>query len=187
MIKRAALNNDPDDSKDFQVGQIGYLGMLTNAEIFHPYGFGSRPPIGSYCITFTIQGQEEHQVAIAGTPDKRIKNLNPGETYFANLVTGTNILNKSNGDMQVTVKNDAIELASGDKKVTVGKDLTIDVTGDIIINCNGSVTVNSDSIDLGTGGAGVARLGDQITVDVPSTPGTYVGTITSASTNVRAK
>ena len=41
MIKRASLDNTPVDTEDFQVGQISYLGTVTNAEIFHPYGFGS--------------------------------------------------------------------------------------------------------------------------------------------------
>lgn len=186
MIKRAALLNDPIDDREFQIGQIGYLETITNVEVFHPYGFGSRPPIGSYCITFTIQGQEEHQFVLAGTPDLRIKNLQPGESYFANLLSGTNILNKENGDMQITVKNDSIEIISGNKTVSVDQDLTITVTGDIIINASGSVQVNSDSIDLGTSGPAIARVGDQISVTVPSTPGTFIGTITTGSSNARA-
>lgn len=182
LIKRSALKTNPIDSGDFQIGQVSYLGAITNAEIFHIYGFGSRPPIGSYCVNFSVQGQAEHQVCLAGTPAKRIKNLNPGETYFANLESGTNILNAENGDMKITVNNDYISVIKNDTTITVSKNMDITVSGNITINCSGSTKINCDSIDLGESGSAIARLGDSVQVDT----GTGTGTITSASTKNRS-
>lgn len=174
LIKRAVLTNSPIDTGGFQIGQISYLDTITNAEIFHPYGFGSRPPVDSYCVSLDIQGQSEHQICFVSTPDKRIKNLDPGETYFSNLETGTTILNKSNGDMIVTV--------NGSKKVTISKDFDVVVHGNANIKASGSVTIDSNSIDIGVGGSGIARIGDSVLVD----PDTGIGNITSASIRNRS-
>lgn len=174
MIKRAALRNNPVDTGQFQIGQISYLGSTTNAEIFHPYGFGSRPPVGSYCITMTIQGQEEHQVCFVGTPDKRVKNLNPGEVYFSNFETGTKIICKQNGNMEIDISNDYISVIKNNAKVTIDKDLNISVKGNITLNSSGSVKILSDDIELGSGGAFIARVGDQVQVDTDTGSGTII-------------
>jgi hypothetical protein len=180
QIKRSAVTNIIKDDKEFPLTQINYLGRTVNCEALWPYGFGGVAPVGSLNVTFNVQGQEENQFSISTLPDKRIKNLKEGETYFANLLTGTVQINKANGDLDILVAND--------KKVTIKKDLTItvsgnavlDVTGNVDLKAGGSVVIDSDSIDLGVGGVGIARLGDEVTVDGQT------GTITQASSKNRS-
>lgn len=78
------------------------------------------------------------------------------------------------------------------------QDGQINITGDtLVINCKTaevnaetSATVNSPAVNLGgEGGLGVARLGDAVEVNVTSgsSAGTWSGTITAASSIVKAK
>ena len=78
------------------------------------------------------------------------------------------------------------------------QDGRINITGDaLVINCKTaevnaetSATVNSPAVNLGgEGGLGVARLGDAVEVNVTSgsSAGTWSGTITAASSIVKAK
>lgn len=78
------------------------------------------------------------------------------------------------------------------------QDGQINITGDtLVINCKTaevnaetSATVNSPAVNLGgEGGQGVARLGDAVEVNVTSgsSAGTWSGTITAASSIVKAK
>lgn len=70
---------------------------------------------------------------------------------------------------------------------------TIDLTkliiqkGSAIISlADDGIVINSSTINLGTGGSGVARIGDTVEVNITSgsSAGTYQGTITSGSSNV---
>lgn len=69
-------------------------------------------------------------------------------------------------------------------EINGGSDLNIVVNG----NCNlkaAAVNIDAPVTNIGVGGAQIARLGDEVTVDVTSgsSAGTYKGTITSAGVN----
>ena len=96
----------------------------------------------------------------------------PGEKriYSVNIEDGT----VSN---EIYLRNDGIiEITGGNLNIFVNGDANIKATN---VNVDAAVT------NLGVGGKNIARLGDEITVEVTSgsSAGTYKGTITSSGVN----
>lgn len=189
MINSSSLSKSSEDDGNFQISQIKYNNRTVNSYMIHPYGFGSNPPPQSYCITFSIQDDEANRATIACAPQLRPKNLESGESYWGNLVSGTYTIATSNGDLvsiikndkKVSIDNDLNITVSGDVKITVGGDASIEVSGNTDIKSE-SVFIDSQKIDLGDGGEPIARLGDAVEVDLM----TGIGEITTASDNNRS-
>jgi len=204
MIKYSAITGIIKDSTAFPLAQIFYLNRPVACSVLWPYGFGGVAPIDSLAVTFNIQGHEENQTCIATTPELRPTDLVEGETYFGNLLTKTIQFNRSNGDLERRVAHDAIDDIKGSVKskiasklsVTIGDEITLDVgkgatidigsgvtlkiKGDITLRVDGKISLISDSINLGEGGAAVARVGDSVLVDGKT------GTITSGSSTTKS-
>lgn len=177
-IKYSVVTNAGDDSKNFPRSQVSYLGKTADTAMVWPYGFGGLAPNGALCVTFCANGHEENRISIPTSPDKRIKNLQPGEVYFSNLLTGTYIMQKANGDIDIVSKGGENISLSKDKNENIQGKLNLNVQGDVTLNVQGKVSINCNEIDLGFGGQPIARLGDQVQVNTS----TGMGTITSAST-----
>ena len=122
------------------------------------------------------------------------------------------------GNFNINVKNvniitseKTVVTATGDVDITTGGNATIAATGNIDVSAEGtvliasgstldtdsvgattikapSVTVDSPSVTLGSGGSAIARTGDNIQVTIPggSSAGTYTGTITGGGVNTSA-
>ena len=159
----------------FQIALTGFsaLGRTANAQRISPYGLYANWPLNTKLVKWNILGQEENKVCLAFSQADRFKNLAEGEVIVGNPKTGSYI--KFAGDSKIEiVGTDEIEInASGDVK--------INVTGDIDMTVSGNVDVDATQVNLGVGGNQIARLGDQITVNVGGTD--YIGAITSAGTN----
>ncbi len=205
MIKRCYLSIVADDTKNYQVGQITYLGKPGgDAEILSLYGFSFNPPIDSQGIVLTISGREENRVALLNLPKQRFKNLLPGEVQVGNFEQQTSVKFDNDGNVIITSTKDVIVNSARDVTVTSGRNVDVTATGDvtvsssqavsvtgattvtvtapdIILDASASVSINSPLTKLGVGGASLARTGDQITVNVGGTD--YFGTITGGGTN----
>ena len=87
---------------------------------------------------------------------------------------------------EVYLKNDGvIEINNaGDLKIVAYGNVSVITPGNVDVSA-ASVNVAASVVNLGEGGAGIARLGDEVTVEVTggSSAGTYKGTITSAGVN----
>jgi len=176
-MRYATTTNDTDDSGDFQKVQMESLGKNSTAFIMWPYGFGGNAPNGSFAVLCPIMGQEDMHAAFVSDPKNRIKGLEPSEVFMQNPVSGSSVIMKKNGDIEIVCKND--------KKLTIAKDFNITVSGDVNINVAGSVNINAaGGVNLGAGGGGLARSGDS--VEVTTDTGTWPGTITGGSTNNKA-
>jgi hypothetical protein len=79
------------------------------------------------------------------------------------------------GNCNITISGNAVLGITGNATVEVGGDASLDVTGACDITAGTEANIDAPAINLGTGGAYIARLGDQVTV------GGITGTITSAS------
>lgn len=152
LIKRAKVTlNYSDNQSQYTGSQVIYMGNPVNMEIINPYGISAVAPIGSQVLMFNIQGQEENRIGFVFNPPDRFMNLQPGEVQIGNTVKQTYIKFDKDGS------------------------ITIESTQDITINAQ-ETTVNGHVNLGGSGGAGVARIGDSV-VD---------GVITTGSTIVKA-
>lgn len=123
----------------------------------------------------------------------RSKTLNPNPTDLEIKLLDSS--GEVNGSIRITPDGDLIVDVKNNTNVTVGGDanLTIDGAANVVINgdCNltaSTVNVDASQTNLGTGGQQIARLGDQVTVQVIGVqPGgatiEATGTITEGGTN----
>lgn len=131
-----------DDSGNIQQGVFTYMGSNPKGQVFIPYGVLMNPPVGSQMAVFSQNGNESNAVGLASDPKNRtLKNLEPGEYGIANYVTGSFIICRTNGDIEISSEADvtiskAVNVnitASGTATITVP---TITLTGDVTINGN---------------------------------------------------
>jgi hypothetical protein len=108
-------------------------------------------------------GQEENKVTIGTLPQSRPKGLEEGEFYVSNLLTGSIILFKKSGKIEIQSKND----------------LDITVSGDVNLTAD-TANINANT-NLGGGGPAIARVGDDVVGLVFPFP--VIGTIGTGSSN----
>jgi len=154
-----------DDTTLAQTVQLQLLEgeVADTVERFQQYGFTSVPHSGAEGVMVSVGGLRSHGIVVAVEDRRyRLKGLAAGEVAIYD-----------DQGQQVVLKRDQV-LISSTNKIVVHSDAEIDFTGP-------KAVISTAEVDLGgTGGQGVARLGDQVTV------GASVGTITSASSTVKA-
>jgi phage gp45-like len=123
-----------------------------------PWGLSGRPVPGVFAAIVKAIGGAFCGLAVGiATGDYGPQDLNEGETCIWNKGVARVLLDE----------NDSITIQSGGSKVVVSKD------GDVTIDAGGT-------IKLAGGGAGIARVGDAITVAIPAL--TVSGSATTATT-----
>ena len=112
----------------------------------------------------------------------RPEDVERGEPVFYHPVTGTRIIARNNGDLDIEIEQ--VEGANGNVNIICNQ---ANVTAADTVNVTAATSVNIDApiTNLGVGGNEIARLGDavEVTVTGGSSAGTYSGTITSAGVN----
>lgn len=122
-----------DNANNFQVGTAKSFGVQNrDFDIFHPYGFESLPPSGSLATLFPVLDSPENLFGMVYHPNLRYKELESGEVIFWNPLTKTKIIQKANGDTILDCKND----------------LTLTVTNNVNLTCNGTVTINAPTTNI---------------------------------------
>jgi len=178
MIKRALITNPSKDDGQFGVSQSEYLGKTGNAQDVFPYGMHAVPPEGTLTLLMNVNGQEENGAQIPMSDQLRTKNKKPGEVEFGNMVVGSIMIFKENGDWNVTIKGDVNLNVDGDVNITAGGDVNVTAS---------SATVTASTIDLdgncslGSGGPAISRVGDTVIGLGPSFP--VIGSISTGSGN----
>lgn len=183
MIKRGLVTLPGSDADPYCRTQVSYMGKTKNIEVVFPYGLAANLPENALVLLFNVQGQEENMAGIGNTPTQRFKNLAPGEVVvgsprFGNYVKfgASGVIEiASTGALNVTVPGSANLTVAGETKLMGTGKITIDGSGEVLIK-------GASAINLGEGGAAVARVGDSVQVD----PGTHVGTILTGSTKVKS-
>lgn len=128
-----------DDSGDFQQGTFFYMGSAPVGQIFIPYGDLMRPPDDAQLAVFAQNGNSSNAIAFASDPKNRtVKDLAPGEKGIANYISGSYILIRNNGDIEIVGTANVIANITGNATVTAP---------DIILN--GDVTINGDLVNNG--------------------------------------
>lgn len=121
-----------DDSGNFQQGNFYYMGSTPKGQIFVQYGDLMRPPDGAQMAVFAQNGNESNAIAFASDPKNRtVKDLAPGERGIANYISGSYILIRNNGNIEIISQADVTVTAP---TVTITSAVTI--TGNVTINGN---------------------------------------------------
>lgn len=170
IVKRAYVSRSEPDTKDASLVQVSYFKKTGIAEVISPYGLCSRLPVNLQVVLFAVQGQENNRACIGYSQHDRLKNLAEGEVALFNPQTKTFIKLDKDGNIDIDCKAKIVINAASDVELTnVGK-LTINSTGDIDITTSGKVDLKSTGdvdidapqVNLGTGGAAIARVGDDV-------------------------
>jgi phage gp45-like len=183
VVKRALITLINNDSKSIAHCQAKYLDKVANIETIYPYGLSANAPVGNIVLLFNVGSNEANLAGIPYSQKDRFKNLKSGEVIVGSPKSGSYIKFLENGDIEIESKNN---LTINAKKVNINATQefniispTMNFTSDAFsfsFDASG-VFQGNGTFNFGTGGAYIARLGDQVTV------GGNVGTITSASTN----
>jgi len=160
-IKRGKVVQSVADKFAQPKVQITTLNGVRFAEPLFHYGAFGVAPLGSMAVAFNIGGEESNQSAIVYNPALRPNDLAPGEYACGNFLHKNYLHFKDDGSVTLTTPNGAI----------------IDVDSEGVVNVTATHVNLLSGCTLGAGGAGIARLGDSVQVDIV----TGLGVITSAS------
>ena len=141
MTRRCVLTKTTKDENNYQVVQVQYLGKIANVEALSLYGFSCNPPVGSTGTMWTVLGDEENRLAFFNLPQKRFKNLKPGEVQHGNPLTRSSIKYDEEGNITITSTKDIIIESAN--KVTI-EATTVEIVADVTIT--GKLTVSDDVI-----------------------------------------
>lgn len=160
LIRYAYVSLSVKDDGVKSITQASFLGKTANVQVISPYGLSVHLPFKTKLILFNIQGIEENRAAIGFSQNERFKNLEEGEVVVGNPKSQTYVKFDKDGNIEI-----------------IGKEkITINTSGNIDLKCE-NCNVDANQVNLGVGGAKIARLGDQVQI------GSDTGTIISAGNN----
>lgn len=157
MLKFGTLKSS-DDTGDLRKGTAAWLGRDgQKIQLASLYGLMHNPPDGSQVLILPQNGQESNSIGLPDHPKLRpLKNLKKGEVALANYLTGSYVIFKENGDIEVFAEADLEADVGGNVLATVGGGVTATVTGNLTataaqISLNGVIIDASGNITtLGT-------------------------------------
>jgi hypothetical protein len=178
----------------YPIQQVTYLGRVSDAIILFPYGMHANLPVDQLGLLIDDKGR----VFIGTSAVGRIT-VEEGEVVFYHPATKSKTHYKNNGDIDIdTVSPDVEESAHGNVNIstknvniTNSEKVTVNSTGDVDITTSGDANVDATNVNidavvnLGVGGAAIARVGDAVSVTVVggSSAGVHTGVITSGGAN----
>lgn len=171
LLRYAQVTGPANNSQSFPIQQMTAKGKVFNSLTVFPYGmYANCASIDTMAMVFSVDGQEENKAAIPFIPMKRPKNLQQNEVAFYHPYSGTQILFKNDGTLEISTTGDTpgnviinsggdTEVnTSGNTKIIANDQVYIDATNDVNvsganINLNGNVTnvVTTGSINPLTG------------------------------------
>lgn len=156
LIRWAVITAFCKNDKQFAVQQISHMGKTSDALIVFPWGFHANPGAGVLALRLAVQGNTDNAAAMPTDPKAKSMFAEDDSGLF-HPPTGSFFICRAGGGMDIE-------------------------TGD---GGSGNVNVNAAKVNLGEGGAQIARIGDtvQVVITGGSSAGTYNGTITSGGEN----
>lgn len=147
--------------------------QVQNLAQFHSGGDDYNPPVNAEGLGGSIGDNPANSIIFAWR-DAILRKSRPGEKRIYSV----NVNEPDKVAAEIYLRNDGIIEITGES------DLNIIVNG----NCNlkaAKVNIDAAQTNLGTGGAKIARLGDEVEVEITSgsSAGTYTGKITSSGVN----
>ena len=105
LMRWARVTRPGDDTGDFPIQQVGYLGKIGDALVWFPYGMHANIPADELALALSMQGNPEARVVLPGSPKKRIK-VAAGEVVFFHPDTGTKIHLMADGSIEIVAVGD---------------------------------------------------------------------------------
>ncbi len=169
LLRWARVTLPGDDTGDFPIQQVGYLGKVGDALVWFPYGMHANIPADELVLAVSMQGNPEARVVLPGSPQKRVKPLAAGEVVFFHPDTGSKIHFKANGDIEITSTSEIKATAVGDVTITTPANSKVD---SVVHTVQGDLKVVGDLDHDGT------RVGFHGVAPVVQTPAYNMSNVT---------
>ncbi len=102
MIKWIRTSNAMNDEIQLPVSQISYHGVGASGVHWFPYGYHANIPAETLAIAFLLEANPESKILLAGSPLSRPPGLLVGEVSLYHPDTGSKVLMKNDGSVEVT-------------------------------------------------------------------------------------
>lgn len=159
VIRWASVESVATDSGPYPVQQVRYLGRSGKSAAWYPFGFHASAEPGSLALLLAVSGVTDARVHLPGSSPKRPE-LESGEVAVYHPKTGTKIVFKNDGTLEVTGKKDLRVEIAGDASVTATGDVTVTsptvtVEGDAVVTGSAQVVgdLDHDGLNVGFHGA----------------------------------
>lgn len=164
-----------DDTGPFRTSILKAFGKTGKVFVITPYGFDHNPPPGSLALVFQANADEGNRACLASYPQKRFKELKPGEVKTGNPITGSYVYFKENGEIEINSENNLKVTVKGNVDLNVTGNVQMTVGGNIAATAGGGINITATGdVNLGgTGGARLARIGDRVNVGAGSSTGLW--------------
>lgn len=104
LLRWGKITKAGDDTGQFPVQQVTYLGKVGDCLMVFPYGYHANLTTDSLVALFAMHGQEENRAGIGYTPQTRPE-LAEGEVAVYHPNTGTMIKLQASGDILIDAPN----------------------------------------------------------------------------------
>jgi phage baseplate assembly protein V len=171
-----------DDSSGLRSGTASWLGRENQPiQLASLYGLVHNPPIGCQVLLLPQSGQESNCIGLPDLPASRKKGLASGEVAIVNYLTGSYVLFKQNGDIEViTTAGNLIANIVGNMTATITGNITATATqislNGVIIDSTGNVALPAGKTLTTSGGGHVVDNGKIMATHQHN----ETGTVTSA-------
>lgn len=162
IARYAVVTGGANDADQFPNQQVACRGVSSDALTLFQYGTYANLPNDAFGVMWSIDGDESNKAIIAYTPKARPSGLAQGEVAHYHPATGSSVIFRNDGAVEIDVAGDVKISASGNATVTASV-----------------VDVDASAVNLGSGGQPIARVGDAVAVST----GTGIGTITAGGVN----
>lgn len=131
-----------DDSSGLRSGTASWLGRESQPiQLASLYGLVHNPPAGCQVLLLPQNGQESNSIGLPDLPSGRKKGLLSGEVAIVNYLTGSYVLFKQNGDIEVVT-------TAGNLVANIVGDVTATITGNVNAAVTGNITATAAQISL---------------------------------------
>lgn len=168
MIKgvfKIGRNTAYNDAPDLPKVTVVYQGQELQAYSHLPYGFICHPTSNGVAFICAQNGQQANPVAIIGNSKQRgQRNLTQGEVGLENFLTGSFVLLRENGDIEVNSVRDVVVNAANNVSVNAGDSVNVVAANNITATCN-TATLNAQTVTATAGSIGITSGSMSATID----------------------
>lgn len=123
-----------NDASGLRNGTASWLGRESQPiQLASLYGLVHNPPAGCQVLLLPQNGQESNSIGLPDLPGSRLMGLASGEVAIVNYLTGSHVIFKQNGDIEV---------------ITTAGNLKAAITGDITATATGNIAMTAAQINL---------------------------------------
>lgn len=121
LLRWARITKGGDDSGDYPIQQLEYMGKTAEGSALFPYGLHANMPADVLVLIGSVYADEPNRVVIGCIPPGR-PTLSPGEVALYHPGTGSIVKMKASGDIELKGTNVTIDAT----QTTITGDVDID-------------------------------------------------------------